>query len=310
MDVILHVGAHRTASTSFQAYMRAHADRLEGQSIGFWGPWRTRDGLLADVLARPDSRAAAERAAGRLRLNLQGSARRGTAVLIISDENIIGTPRACLRAARLYPQAGERMARLNLALGGVRRITLQIRAPELWWASALAFLLPRGAGVPDAAVLADIAASPRSWRHVIADLSCACPEAELCVTLFEHYAAHPDRLLARMSGALFVPQVEPGTFWANRSPDLDALRACLADRGQDGALPQGSGRWMPFTPAQAAQLRETYADDLFWLRAGADGLARLTEEEMPAGPAKKLAARLDRRGSRNDRPATRLAPTR
>jgi len=35
----------------------------------------------------------------------------------------------------------------------------------------------------------------------------------------------------------------------------------------------GLGHWQPFTKDQTAALRETYADDLFWLTAGADGLA-------------------------------------
>ena len=65
------------------------------------------------------------------------------------------------------------------------------------------------------------------------------------------------------------------------------------DRGQDCAdLPASEEPWQPFDPAQRAALRETYADDLFWLRAGADGLARLVEEpgtdmaelQPPAGP--------------------------
>ena len=44
------------------------------------------------------------------------------------------------------------------------------------------------------------------------------------------------------------------------------------------ALPQQDGRWRPFSPPQMAAMAEAYADDLFWLRAGADGLATLTEE--------------------------------
>ena len=67
---------------------------------------------------------------------------------------------------------------------------------------------------------------------------------------------------------------------------------------------------MPFDAAQAAALRETYADDLFWLKAGADGLATLTEDPEPERPASKLASRLKERGRPHDRPARRLAETR
>ena len=46
MKVILHTGAHRCATTSFQEYMRQNAQPLACQGIGFWGPYRTRGGAL------------------------------------------------------------------------------------------------------------------------------------------------------------------------------------------------------------------------------------------------------------------------
>jgi hypothetical protein len=56
----------------------------------------------------------------------------------------------------------------------------------------------------------------------------------------------------------------------------------VAARGGDaGVLPEGAGRWQPFDAYQKQALQEAYADDLFWLSAGADGLARLIEETGP-----------------------------
>ena len=67
-------------------------------------------------------------------------------------------------------------------------------------------------------------------------------------------------------------------YWLNRAPDLPALRAILVERGQNpDLLPDETGHWNPFPEAQTDVLRETYSDDLFWLAAGADGLAQLTE---------------------------------
>ena len=137
----------------------------------------------------------------------------------------------------------------------------------------------------------------------------AVPGAEIAVTPFERYAGQPDMLLRQMTG-LSVPPTDPGTHWANRSPDLPALRAVLADRGEDPDQLPGEGRWMPFSPEQAMRLRETYADDLFWLRAGADGLAKLTEDGGPQRPGINPGPGQTRRGHDNDRFARRLAPTR
>ncbi|WGW02250.1 hypothetical protein [Tropicibacter oceani] len=311
MDVILHLGAHRTGSTSFQRFMQANARALANQSIGFWGPGRTRKGLLHGVADRPETPDQTRRAVGRVQLNMKGAARNGAAVLIVSDENMIGTARRCLRARLLYPEVGERMARLNGAFSPIRRVVLQIRSLESWWASSMAYLIPRGGGIPPAAALEQLSLGPRSWRHVITDLACACPDAEILVSPFERYGPRPDRLFAEMTGSLFPPKARPDEFWVNQRPRLPQLRAVLEERGEDpDMLPRGDGRWHPFSDLQAARLREAYADDLFWLRAGADGLARLTEDPEPAKPAIQLVAGLDKRGQNDDGSARRLAPTR
>ena len=114
-----------------------------------------------------------------------------------------------------------------------------------------------------------------------------------------------------MTGMLFPPAVTAGSLWSNRRPELPALRAALVARGDDPAiLPAGEGRWTVFTPDQAMRLRETYADDLHWLRAGADGLARLTENPVPEMPTTSPAAGHDERGLTHDGSARRLAQTR
>ena len=311
MDVILHVGAHRTATTSFQTYLRANRAALSAQGTGFWGPWRTRNGLLHGLADAPASGHQVERATGRLHLALEGARRHGADRLVVSDENMIGSARHNLRHLALYPAAGERLARLTRAFGPVRRVVLQIRALDGWWASAIGFLVPRGEDVPDAAALDRLAASPRSWRHVIADLACACPEAEIRVTPFECFADRPDHLLQAMTDLALVPRAAPGDFWKNRHPELPALRAALRDRGEDADhLPEGGGRWMPFDGLQAAALREAYADDLFWLRAGADGLANYTEDLPTDRTRANLASVLTERGQGHDRPARKLAQDR
>lgn len=310
MDVILHVGAHRTATTSFQNYLRANRSGLQAQGIGFWAPWRTRGGLLNGLADRPVSSDAARRGAGRVALNLEGSRRQGITTLVVSDENMIGTPRRCLRRGTLYPGAGERMARLAAAFGGPTRVTLQIRALDAWWASTVAWLVPRGENLPSSAAVEAICTAPRSWRDVITDIACACPGTEIQVTAFETFCDRPDLLLGVLTGRSGVPSARPGCFVENRRPDTDGLRAVLAARGDAApalSVTPPSARWTPFNDIQAARLRDTYADDLFWLRAGADGLARLTENPEPARPRLNLAAAAMKRGSTDDGPARKLA---
>lgn len=311
MDVILHLGAHRTAATSFQSYLRSQDAALRAQGIGAWGPDRTRGGLLTGVADRPLSPRNAQRAAGRVALNLAAARRAGLIALVVSDQALIGSARHCLRRRTLYPGIGERMARIGAAFGSPLRVTLQLRSPESWWASLIASRALRGEGLPGPDALDRICAAPRRWRDVVTDLACACPGAEIRITLHESFADRPDRLLAVLTDCPSLPPARPGRFADRRRPDASALRAALADCGLPAdTLPDTTpgARWSPFDDTQAARLRQSYVDDLHWLRAGADGLARLTEDPAPARPRLNLAAVAMKRGHDHDRPARKLAP--
>lgn len=304
MDVILHAGAHRTGSSSFQRYLNGQTEGFARQGITVWTPRRTRDGVLFGLAETPGGHPKAQRAVGRVRLNLATEAQAGTRLLFVSDENMTGTPRACLRSGMLYPAIGERMARISAGFGGVRRICLQVRALDVWWGSMLAYLLARGVPLPRPDTLAALACAGRSWRDVITDLACACPGAEIRVTLFDDFAARPDRFWTAVTGLDAPPLPRGGAPWVNRSPGLQQLRALLEERGEDATrLPDDIGRWHPFSASQAARLREEFADDVFWLRAGADGLATVTESDASAGLAKTLAATAqDKKRGHHDRP--------
>lgn len=279
MEIILHVGAHRTATTSFQRYLRSNGDAIAASGTAIWGPLRTRKGLFAGLFPSHGAAlpgASPERVRGRVALQLAKCRQAGAARLLVSDENMIGSSRDCVRAGKLFPSVGERMARYSAAFDHqVNRIILTIRSPEMWWSSAAAYTVSRGHPLPGQAKLARIATAQRSWRDVIVDLACAVPDAEIQVTCFEEYASRPDCFLALATGVAAPENLQH--HWVNRAPDLPALRALLTERGQNpDLLPDHTGRWDPFTLPQAAALRETYSDDLFWLAAGADGLAKLT----------------------------------
>lgn len=287
MDVILHLGAHRTASTSFQAYLRDNAAALAGQGIAVWDPRRTRNGLFAGIwpgqLPQPLT-GGPLRAGGRIALALEAEVAGGTRQLIVSDENIIGTPRAGIRAGRLYPAAGERVARLAAAFGGnLSRAVLSVRCPDAYWASLIAMTAARGHPLPGPHRLQALTDSARGWREVIADIACALPGLPLYVMPHEVYGAVPERRFARMMPLADAPAAHARQR-LNAAPRLPQLRAALADAGRDARhLAAGDGPFAPFSGAQSAQLRQRYAGDLAWLAAGADGLATLMTEKTP-GP--------------------------
>lgn len=284
MDVILHLGSHRTGSTTFQSYMRRSNSALSDRDIGYWGPPRTRKGLFSGLIPVAGVISAAKmqrRAEGRVQMQLDQSAKRGIRKLLISDENMIGSVRYNLRKRSIYPNIGERMTHFARAFDGrVTRLVLNIRAQDLFWSSCVAYGVARGHRVLPQEGLENIAARRRSWREVITDLSNVLPNVEIRVLPFERYQGQPHTMLSACIDE--SPPVNTDTEWLNRAPDVQTLRNILTERGDIAGLRDmgdavGSTRWLPFTDAQGCALREAYADDVHWLASGADGLATLTE---------------------------------
>lgn len=304
MDVILHIGAHRTATTSFQAYLRLNAQLLAAQGIAVWGPRRTRAGLFSGLWPDPGMPAAPnarKRVAGRIALALNRAEAQGIRTVIVTDENMLGTPRLMIRAGSLYPDAAARLQLLVQVFGGrVTGVALSIRTTDAFWSSLVAMTLARGHPVPGPARLQAMADAARGWRAVITEVSAAldCP---LAILPHEIYGALPERRLARILPGPLTPPTAHARLMLNRAPDLPELRKTLALAGGcDATLPQGDGRYRPFSAAQAAALQEQYADDLFWLAAGADGLAQLMTEKSPMAEGKTPARVTAQRGQDDD----------
>ena len=290
VEVILHIGAQRSATTSFQAYLRCNSGPLSAQGIGFWGPHRTRrNGLFSDLVSALDGAdgaavdAAVEETRARIAGYLVRLKNRGKSHLIVSDENILGNARGNVRQRALYPDASARLAMFSQLFDGVAtKVVLTIRATETYWPSAAAFSVGRGGRVPSVGALRAMSVQPRGWRDVIADVAGAFPGLRLDIDRHEHFAGRPERRLAHMLDGAVPPPQHHARLWLNRAPGLAELRAAQIRRGRDPArLPEGNGRWQPFTAAQRKKMHEQYEDDLFWLRAGADGLAGFIEEDRP-----------------------------
>jgi hypothetical protein len=305
MDVILHIGAHRCATTTFQHYMRLNSDGLKSRGIGFWGPRRTRNGLFSGLTPQPHvatGRNLQRRAAGRIQLGCARSAMSGVQTLVVSDENMLGSVRENLRLGELYCGVGERIARYGHAFGDrISEVVINVRSLELYWASSFGFGLTRGMGMPTRQSLKRITHGPRSWRDVVTDVACAVPQARIRVLPFETFAGQPDMQLAIMTGHE-APKTHARD-WLNATPELAALREFSSE------IPAGDGRWQPFDASQIATLRETYCDDLMWLTAGAEGLATLIQDPNKK-PAEKNPLTTDlTRGRYHDYEERRLAGT-
>ena len=282
--MILHMGAHRTGTTTFQKYLRNNQDNLTKMGMAYWGPRRTRSGLLAGLFTRPDQITPAvahraKRSGGRVRLATQLLARKGTQTLIVSDENMLGTMQGNVSRAMLYPDGEARLRRFYAPFGeSCTRVCISIRSYENYWASVLAFMIAKGYDAPDRAMLERLAIQPYRWRDVIAAASVVFQNARIIVWPFESFASQPEQQLAMLTGAPVPIETRGKRDWVNASMGRAQLRALIEERGESGfGMHGGDGRWQPFAPDHVARLRRDYLEDLAWLRAGADGLATYIE---------------------------------
>ena len=288
LDINLHLGAHRNASTTLQQFLDRNETVLRQSGCAVWTPARTRKGLFAGLIERPEDiteqiERRAARSIGLIAIEIERLARAGHAQLLISDENIIGTTRNNLRHVRLYPNADERLARFRPSFGaGPRRIGVSIRSYDTFWASCLAFGITQGFRMPLTADLDRYITQPRRWRDLIRDIATAFPGVEILVWPFERFASQPDAQLSILTGGIATTLAFTGARErTNVSPHCANLRQILTLRGETilgRNLSDRDGRWMPFDEAQRMALRAQYAVDLDWLRAGADGLAQLVEQ--------------------------------
>jgi hypothetical protein len=274
LEVILHIGAHRTGTTSFQRALQQNQHNLTKNGVTTWGPRITRGGRFSGLLrgAECESRETArlvDRNKGIISIEMTRLNKFGQKTLLISEENILGSMRTNLYTTRLYPGLPERLERFALVFGSAcSRIGLTIRPYEEFWASSMAYAIKAGHPVMDQDGHDRLVTQPRSWRNVINDVATAFPKAQITVWEFARLIGRPQaqyRLLVGKRGRL-----RPMDSQHNASPGRDALREILMLRGDAGAvqaIAPGSGQFMPFGAHHVAAFQAQYADDLVWLRS-------------------------------------------
>jgi hypothetical protein len=286
MDVILHVGAHLSGVSTLASYLNRNRRPLQAQGLAVWTSEHSRKGLFDGLMLKSGLHGVERRrvrGAGRVRLRAAMLERAQVKDLMVLEPAMLGSMADNLATERLYPAAGERVARFVHAFGGrVKRVVIGMRALEDYWGGALAHGLRMGRSLPDEAQLERLVTQPRSWRKVVMDLACAAPGAEILVVPYERLGTRPETMLGYAVDGRFAPPTNLRLNGLAQVPKLPELRDILRDRGDTGAaLPQGSGRWHPFDAFKVDILREIYVEDLAWLRAGAEGMAYLIEESTP-----------------------------
>jgi len=271
LEVILHIGAHRTGTSSLQTALNRNKNNLTKNRVAYWGPGDTRGGLLSGLLGRSGTDHAKNliaRNQGAVAIEMDRLQDQGIATLLVSEENILGAMLDNLKSGLLYPGLTARLEAFSLLFGRkLVRVAVAIRPYGPYWASVLAYGIRTGRAPLDEAGLDRLVTQPRHWRQVITDVASAFPNAEIVVWDFDRLIGHPEqqyRLLTNGRG-----RINPMRRRCNATPDRASLRGLLTDRGQHDAataIADGNGRYMPFGAHHLTAFDGQYRDDISWLR--------------------------------------------
>ena len=205
--IALHVGAHKTATTFLQKRLSDLQGPLLDQGVAYFGPDQLRKG---GNLTFPTPAVVAAGRARKLQFDTQARivARvdeempSGVTRVLVSEENILGSSRLNLRQAQLYPALPARLGCLPITwTDAVRDIFLSIRNYGTFYVSCQSTVAALGDWVPLTPKRQQaLAATPRRWTDVAAELLERFPKARLHVWRYEDLHAVGPAVMRAMTG--------------------------------------------------------------------------------------------------------------
>lgn len=271
---ILHIGAHRTGTSSFQKFLRDNSGVLGSKGIEILCPPEIRSMNILDVVSlrlasRPDAAASK---------------------MIISEENLLGTMGHNIATKALYPNATANLQKLA-AIYQPDVVMLSIRELGEYWTSSILFSLSRKeTALPTCQEMADIANAPRTWVDIVEDIQSIFSSAKLIVREFTHLTDNPKRFLKVSSKWPDLNETNLNRRPQNMRPGEDKVVSVLLDRGDFNALSRlGDTRDIEvFSQSQRLKMYETYQNDLEKLRTVL-GTSLLEGQKHSENPSAKKA---------------------
>ncbi len=210
MDLILHLGAHRTGSTAVVRMVQANEAALQAEGLALWPPdaLRAMPAFPALHVLAPRARAggatARRRMAGLRRIfatEMAELAALGFGRLLLSEENVIGGMQNNLATQTLYPDLASRVGDFAEVLPQRPvRIGIGLRNYATVWTSSYAYMLPRRPLPRFDSLAAGLAAGTRGWPEVAAEVRQAFPEAEIVLWRQERLAGALPAVVAALVG--------------------------------------------------------------------------------------------------------------
>ncbi len=305
--LVLHGGAHKTATSPIQSVLNRNAEDLAARDIAYVHHRKLRRDVTVpaqvnayDMLGvapglRPtlasgkrqvsDDELAAFSAAFFAPILAAAPER-----VVLSEENLLGHCGHCVRRGQLYGHRRRMAQKFAQAMPlRVDEVYLAIRGyPEFFAAAYVEFLRSASPGrfVPEAEFKANVMARMPSWHSVLQTLRTAFPHAAIRVWRYEDFPALEPRILAALCG----PGVEAAqlTYPAGRKERPTASGRAIAELlravARDGVKPAFArrvelqeqypradyGRYDPWSAQERDILADAYADHVAQIRADPD----------------------------------------
>ena len=193
--VILHLGAHKTASTHFNRLLRKNSHLTKAHSVVV----PKKDEIRSLITRRLSGGNLKD--SGPMRAEVVAQLAQGGRTLFISDENILGTPNRLIQNGIMYPAAGKRVRAALRVLGNQPvELMLAVREPGSFavssWGEAM-----RSWGFQD--FRSFMGADPTNalrWTQLARRILATHPGIRLTVWTFESYRDKTRALMAEVLG--------------------------------------------------------------------------------------------------------------
>ena len=272
---ILHIGAHKTASTHLQKTLEKNRPRLTEAGVALFGPAQLREAPFHITKMLRSEEKIAQGALRPVLRRKMGNAER----LVITEENLIGGAHhpEHVETGRFYPRAVKRLKRLikAFALKDIE-LMLAVRDPCGFFTSAYSQALFGGRLILFDDFLQGRDVTAMQWSELVRRLTTLPKVERVTVWTYEDYAQSLPEILTRMVGptaetlkapasvihaglsarahAQFVEWVEEGR--PEAPSDLVKEAKALFPKSETEPA------YQPFPPQILAESRQAYASDL------------------------------------------------
>lgn len=285
MEIVLHLGVHKTASTYLQTLLEKNIVPLERHCIGYAHP-KTLRPLFARAPRKQHATQRAMRKNARawaLQQVIETARDLQRKRLIISEEQLLGSIRALFSGRGLYRDVARELRCVVSALDGQPvNLLLAVRSYDTFFISAYGQVLTGWKYLPFSQKLrTDLLQEPRGWPDIVADIMRVLPTGStLKIWQYERFRLEETDILQAFVGDAAAQELVPlntrvgygpsqkgvqaleGLVADGVEPDVEQSRSVLRTYGKDKGYPG----YFPWSPTEQAALQERYARDIALIR--------------------------------------------